>query len=93
MVPSTAHQKIKDWVRKKVTANAVFQSLQNAHLVTVDTEREWKLVQRLEEFSADGHALSLQQVPCCMTTNEVFEFVWEEVRKEYKGHHKKRAVA
>ena len=38
MVPSTAHQKIKESVRKKVTANAVFQSLQNALLVTVDTE-------------------------------------------------------
>ena len=48
MVPSTAHRKIKEWVRKKVTANAVFQSLQNALLVTVDTEREWNLVQRLD---------------------------------------------
>ena len=27
MVPSTAHRKIKEWVRKKVTANEVFQSL------------------------------------------------------------------
>ena len=27
MVPSTTHRKIKEWVRKKVTADAVFQSL------------------------------------------------------------------
>ena len=44
MVPSTGHWKIKEWVWTKVTANAVLQSLQNAPLVTVDTEREWNLV-------------------------------------------------
>ena len=92
-VPSTAHQKIKEWVRKKVTANAVFQSLQNALLVTVDTEPEWNLVQRVDEFSVDGHTLNLQQVPRRMTTDEVFKFVGEEVRKEYKAHHQGRAVA
>ena len=88
MVPSTVHRKIKEWVRKKVTANAVFQSLQNALLVTVDTERE-----RLDKFSMDCHTLNLQQVPRRMTTNEVFEFVGEEVRKENKAHHQGRAVA
>ena len=62
-VPSTAHWKIKEWVRKKVSAKAVFQSLQNTLLVTVDTKRECNLVQRLDEFSVDGHTLNLQQVP------------------------------
>ena len=82
MVPSTTQRKIKEWVRKRVTANAVFPSLQNALLVRVDTEREW-----------NGHTLNLQQVPRRMTTDEVFEFVGEEVRKEYKAHHQGRAVA
>ena len=80
--------KIKEWIRKKVIANAVFQSLQNALLVRVDTEREWNLVQRLDEFSVDGHTQNLQQVPRRMTTDEVFKFVGEEVRKEYKAHPK-----
>ena len=40
MVPSTDHQKINEGVQKKVTANAVFQSLQNALLGTVDTEHD-----------------------------------------------------
>ena len=40
MVPSTTHRQIKEWVRKSVTPKSVFQSLQNALLVTVDTERE-----------------------------------------------------
>ena len=40
MVPITVHQKIKEWVGEKVTANAVFQRLQDALLVTVDTKRE-----------------------------------------------------
>ena len=93
MVPSTVHRKIKNWVRKKVTTNAVFQILQNALLVTVDTKREWNLVQRLDKFSLDGHTLNLQQVPRRMTTNEVFKLVGEEVRKEYKAHHQGRAVA
>ena len=58
MVPSTGHWKIKEWVWKKVTANAVLQSLQNAPLVTDDTEREWNFVQRLGKFSVDGHTLN-----------------------------------
>ena len=93
MVPSTAHRKIKELVRKNVTANTVFQSLHKALLVTVDTEREWKLVQRLKKFSADGHTLNLQHVPRRMTTDEVCKFVGEELRKEYKAHHQGRAVA
>ena len=93
MVPSTTHRKIKEWVQKRVTANAVLQGLQKALLVTVDTESEWNLVQRLDEFSVHGHTLNLQQVPRRMTTDEVFKFVGEEVRKEYKPHHQGRAVA
>ena len=93
MVPSTAHRKIKEWFRKKVTANAVFQSLKNALLVTVDTESEWNLVQHLDQFSVDAQTLNLRQVTCRMTTDEVFIFVGEEVRKEHKARHQGRAVA
>ena len=80
-VPSTAQQKIKKWVRKEVTANVVFQTFQIALLMMVDTERVWKCVQHLDEFSVDGHTLNHQQVPHRMTTDEVFEFVGEGVHK------------
>ena len=93
MVPSTAHLKIKEWFGRKVTAKAVFQSLQKTLLVTVDTEQEGNLVQRLDDFSVDGHTLNLQQVSRRMTSDEVFKFVGEEVRKEYKVHHQRRPVA
>ena len=93
IVPSTAHRKIEEWLQKKVNANAVFQSLQNALLVTVDTKREWNLVQRLDDFLMEGHALNLQQVPRRIPADEVFKFVGKEVRKEYKAHHQGRAVA
>ena len=93
MVPSTAHRKIKKKFHKTVTANAVFQRLQKALLVTGDTKREWNLNQRLDEISVDGHTLKLQQVPGRMKTDEVFKLFGEEVRKEYKGHPQGRAVA
>ena len=92
-VLSTARRKMEESVRKKVTANAVIQSLQNALFVTFDTNHERKLVQRLDEFSADGHTLNLQQVRRRVTTDEVVKFVREEVRKEYKARHQGRAVS
>ena len=62
----------------------MFPSLQIPLPVTVDTEREWKLVQRLDEFSADCHTLNLQQVPRGMTTHEVSKFVREKCAKNTK---------
>ena len=71
----------------------MFGGFPNALLVTVDTKLEGILVQRLDEFSLEGHTLNLQQCPPGMSNNEVFKFVGEEVRKEYKAHHQGRALA
>ena len=93
MVPSTAHRKIQEWVRRNVTTNIVFQSLQNELLATVETERKWNRFQRFNKFSVDGHSPNLQQLPCYMRTEEIFKFFGEEVHRKYRAHNQGLAVA
>ena len=87
MPPKEYHPKVLAWAKKHVARDVKRRELRNALLITVTGDREKAAMLRLDECDVGGQTLRLQAIPARMTCDKVFDWVGEEVLKEYRNLH------
>ena len=87
MLPKEYHPKVLAWTNKHVAPDVKRRELRNALLITVTGGRKKIAMLRLDECDVGGQNLRLQAIPARMTCDEVFDWVGEEVLKEYRNLH------
>ena len=92
MLPKKYHMNVVAWTRKNVTRDVQRHSLRNALLITVTGDREKTAMWRLDDCEVGGQTIRLQAIPARMSCHEIFEWVAEEVLKEYRNLHHTRGL-
>ena len=89
MLHKEYHTTVVAWTRKNVTPDVKQHSLRIALLITVTGDHEKTAMWRLNECDVGGQIIRLQ---ARMSSDEVLEWVGEEVLKEYRNLHQTRGL-
>ena len=92
MLRKDHHKNVVSWARRFVARDFKQQSLRNALPITVSEDREKNAIWSLDECDVGGQTICPQAIPARMTCDNVFEWVGEEVLKEYKNLHHTRGL-
>ena len=85
MLKEKHHKKVVNWTRAKVAWDFRGGSLQNSLLITVSGDRETAPIWRLDECEVGGQTISLQSFSARMSSDDLLEWLGEEVLKDYKN--------
>ena len=92
MLPKEYHTNVVAWTKKNVARDVKQHSLRNALLITVSGDREKTAMWRLDECELSGQTIRLQPIPARMSSDEILEWVGEEVVKVYRNLHHTRGL-